>query len=346
MNQEKLPELGKIHPQFFDRVIYPRLGVTDDDIIIGPRHGVDYGVIRVGGQAIAMSTDPFFIVPAFGFGRAAWFAFHIIFCDVAVSGLPPKHLAIDLNLPPEMTEEQIEEMWNAVHEESVKYGISIVTGHTARYTGCNYPMVGGATAIAIGDEADLRGPHRAAVGDRIVITKGPAIEATGLLAVLFPEKFVSAGGEDFQRDAAGVFSQMSVLDDCVIAREFPGVHVMHDATECGILGGLHEMARAGSYGLRIEQDLIPVQPVVQKAADLFEFDMFSAISEGTLIAVVAADEADELVTALEENGIPGAVCGEIVPGSDGLKIVHNGEESDLEHPVTDPYWALAAEFSK
>ncbi len=346
MNQEKLPELGKIHPQFFDRVIYPRLGVTDDDIIIGPRHGVDYGVIRVGGQAIAMSTDPFFIVPAFGFDRAAWFAFHIIFCDVAVSGLPPKHLAIDLNLPPEMTEEQIEEMWNAVHEESVKYGISIVTGHTARYTGCNYPMVGGATAIAIGDEADLRGPHRAAVGDRIVITKGPAIEATGLLAVLFPGKFVSAGGEDFQRDAAGVFEQMSVLDDCIIAREFPGVHVMHDATECGILGGLHEMARAGSYGLRIEQDLIPVQPVVQKTADLFEFDMLSAISEGTLIAVVAADEADELVTALEENSIPGAVCGEIVPGSDGLTIVHNGEESDLEHPVTDPYWALAAEFSK
>ena len=121
---------------------------------------------------------------------------------------------------------------------------------------------------------------------------------------------------------------------------------MHDATECGILGGLYEMARAGSYGLRIEQDLIPVQPVVQKTADLFEFDMFSAISEGTLIAVVAADEADELVSALEENGIPGAVCGEIVPGSDGLKIVRNGEESDLEHPVTDPYWALAAEFSK
>ena len=345
MDQERLPELGKIHPRFFDRVIYPRLGVPNDDIIIGPRHGVDYGVIRVGGQAIAMSTDPFFIVPAFGFARAAWFAFHIIFCDVAVSGLPPKHLAIDLNLPPEMTEEQIEEMWTAVHEESVKYGISIVTGHTARYTGCNYPMVGGATAIAIGNETDLRGPHRAAVGDRIVITKGPAIEATGLLAVLFPERFVSAGGEEFQRDAAGVFDQMSVLDDCAVAREFPGVHVMHDATECGILGGLYEMARAGSYGLRIEQDLIPVQPILRKTADLFDFDMYSAISEGTLLAVVAADEADELVTALAEKGIPGAACGEIVPEKDGLTLVRNGEESALEHPVTDPYWALAAELS-
>ena len=345
MQQEKLPELGKIHPQFFDRVIYPRLGVDDDSIVIGPRHGVDYGVIRVGGQAIAMSTDPFFIVPSFGFSKAAWFGFHIIFCDVAVSGLPPKHLAIDLNLPPEMTEEQIEEMWNTVHEESVKYGISVVTGHTARYTGCNYPMVGGATAFAIGDEADLKGPHLAKPGDRIVITKGPAVEATGLLAVLFPDRFVKAGGEDFQKEAAGVFDLMSVLDECAIARKFPGVHVMHDATECGILGGLFEMARAGSYGLRLDLDLIPVLPVIRKTAELFEFDMYSAISEGTLIAIVSPDQADELVAALGENGIQAAACGEIVPESDGLIISSGGEESTLEHPVTDPYWTLAAEFA-
>jgi hydrogenase maturation factor len=345
MDRKRLPELGKIHPEFFDRVIYPRLGAEDESIVIGPRHGVDYGVIRVGGRAVAMSTDPFFIVPSFGFGRAAWFGFHIIFCDVAVSGLPPRHLAIDLNLPPEMTEEQIEEMWETVHEEAVKYGVSIVTGHTARYTGCSFPMVGGATAIAIGEESDLRGPHRASVGDRIVITKGPAIEATGLLAVLFPDRFIEAGGEDFQKEAAGVFDQMSVLDDCAVAREFPGVHVMHDATECGILGGLFEMARAGSYGLRIERDLIPVQPVIKKTAELFDFDMYAAISEGTLIAIAAPAEADRLVDALAERGIPGAVCGEIVPAGDGLRITGGGVEKELTHPVTDPYWTLAAEFS-
>lgn len=41
MTTEKLPELGKIYPNFFDRVIYPRLGVKDRNILIGPRHGVD-----------------------------------------------------------------------------------------------------------------------------------------------------------------------------------------------------------------------------------------------------------------------------------------------------------------
>ncbi|MCJ7486614.1 MAG: AIR synthase family protein, partial [Candidatus Aminicenantes bacterium] len=262
MSEDKLPDLGKIHPAFFDRVIYPKLGAVSGDVVIGPRHGVDYGVIRVGGRYMAFSTDPFFIVPSFGFSKAAWFAFHIVFCDVAVSGLEPRYLTIDLNLPPEISESELEEMWDAVHAEANKYGINVITGHTARYTGCSYPMVGGATAIAVGGKRDLRGPARVKKGDRIVITKGPAVETTGLLAVLFPEKFIAAGGEGFQKEAAAVFSQMTVMEDCSVARKFRGVHVMHDATECGVWGGLYEMARAGGYGLRVEEEAIPVQPVI------------------------------------------------------------------------------------
>jgi len=346
MNEERLPELGKIPPAFFDRVIYPRLGAKDANIIIGPRHGVDYGVVRVGNRYLAMSTDPFFIVPSFGFSRAAWFGFHIIFCDVAVSGLKPRYLAIDLNLPPEMRESELEEVWGTVHREARKYGISVLTGHTARYTGCNYPMVGGATSIAVGTKRELRGPFRVKTGDRVVITKGPAIETTGLLAVLFPHKFVAAGGEAFQKEAAAVFDQMSVMDDCAVAREFPGVHVMHDATECGVWGGLAEMAQAGHYGLRVQENLIPVQPVIKKTADLFRFDPFCAISEGTLIAIVDPGEADKLVAAFKRKGILSAVAGEVVPGKEGQKIIKGGKERALIHPVVDPYWALAAEFSR
>lgn len=99
MSNEKLPELGKIHPDFFDRVIYPKLGAGNRRIILGPKHGIDYGVIRMGRKCLAYSTDPFFIVPSLGFSKAAWFAFHIIFCDVAVSGLKPQYMTIDLNLP-------------------------------------------------------------------------------------------------------------------------------------------------------------------------------------------------------------------------------------------------------
>ncbi|MFH0887363.1 MAG: AIR synthase family protein [bacterium] len=342
---QELPALGKIPPEFFDRVIYPRLGVKDSDIMIGPRHGVDYGVLKCGDKCMAMSTDPFFIVPAYGFSRAAWFAFHIIVCDVAVSGLIPKYLTIDLNLPPEISEEELEEMWERVHAEAVKYNVSIITGHTARYTGCNYPMVGGATAIAVGDEADLRGPHKVKTGDKIVITKGPAIETTGLLAVSFPDKFIAAGGKDFQKEAEDIFFQMSVLDDCTIAREFSGVHVMHDATECGIWGGLYEMARAGEYGLMVDQSAIPIQTVIQKTAELFDFDAYSSISEGTLICIVDNKEADQLVAAFQKQGILSSVVGEVIPKVAGMKVMSQGKERKLEHPVTDPYWTLVEELS-
>lgn len=346
MSEEKLPDLGKIHPAFFDRVIYPKLGAANGDVVIGPRHGVDYGVIRIGGRYMAFSTDPFFIVPSFGFSKAAWFGFHIVFCDVAVSGLEPRYLTIDLNLPPEIAESELEEMWDTVHAEAVKYGISVITGHTARYTGCDYPMVGGATSIAIGGKRDLRGPDRVKKGDRVVITKGPAIETTGLLAVLFPEKFIAAGGEPFQKEAAAVFSQMSVMEDCAVARMFRGVHVMHDATECGVWGGLYEMARAGGYGLRVEEDSIPVQPVIRKTADLFRFDPFSAISEGTLIAMVDRKDTAGLIGAMKDRGIPAAVAGEVVAVEEGMKISGRSGERVLEHPKVDPYWILAAEFSK
>jgi len=346
MSDSALPELGKIPPHFFDRVIYPRLGAAAGEVIIGPRHGVDYGVLDLCDTCLALSTDPFFIVPAYGFGRAAWFAFHIICSDVAVSGLVPKYLAVDLNLPPEITEDQIEEMWRSVDAEAKRYGVSIVTGHTARYAGCSYPMVGGATAIAAGPKEDLRGPHLVRPGDRVVITKGPAIETTGLLAVSFPERFVSAGGRQFQEEAEKVFYQMSVMDDCAVARGVRGVRVMHDATECGIRGALFEMARAGNYGVRVDESLIPVQPVVKRTAEVFGFDPFCAISEGTLVAIVSPSDAGRLVDAFAQAGILSADAGEVVPADAGMRIVRNGREEELTHPTVDPYWILVERLSR
>lgn len=106
------------------------------------------------------------------------------------------------------------------------------------------------------------------------------------------------------------------------------------------------MARAGGYGLRIEQDMIPVQPVVRKTAELFKFDPFCVISEGTLLVVAEARDAERLKAALTGRGVPSAVCGEVVSAKEGLTIIHGGKKRALEHPKTDPYWTLAAELAR
>ena len=138
---------------------------------------------------------------------------------------------------------------------------------------------------------------------------------------------------------------MTVMEDCAIARRFRGVHVMHDATEGGIWGGLYEMARAGGFGLRVDEEAIPVQPVIRRTAEVFRFDPFAAISEGTLIAIVDPKDTAGLVLKLRDQGIPAAAVGELVAAREGLRIAGRTGERPLEYPAADPYWALAAQFS-
>ena len=75
---------GKATAELFEQVILRRLGAGDPDVLVGPQHGVDVGVVRVAdGVAMALTADPVFIVPAYGWERAAWFAVHILASDAS-----------------------------------------------------------------------------------------------------------------------------------------------------------------------------------------------------------------------------------------------------------------------
>ena len=167
----ELPAIGKISPEVFDEIIFPRLGAPSEHILAGPQHGVDIGVVAIGnGQVMITTCDPLFVVPEYGFRRAAWFAIHILASDAAVSALRPTYICIDLNLPTSITRSELEELWSTMHEECDRLGISVISGHTARYDGCDYPMVGGATVLCIGPKDRYVTPTMARAGD-LVITK-------------------------------------------------------------------------------------------------------------------------------------------------------------------------------
>ena len=343
---EKLPELGKIHPDFFSRVIYPRLGKKDKSIIVGPQHGVDFGVIELGdGKVMVLSADPFYIAKELGIEKAAWFAIHILASDVAVSGIAPKYLAVDLNLPPEITEDELTRMWDSVHKECKKLGIAVVTGHTARYAGCNYPMVGGATVIGIGEKKKLIAP-KCRPGDAIVISKGPAIETTGLMSAYFPKFLEEKYGKNFIKKAQDVYYQMSTVKDALVAARVGGVTAMHDATECGIFGGLYEMAMHSNVGMNIYIEKIVLQDEVKKTCECFDIDPYKAISEGTLLATVNKKKAKDVVEALNNESIPASIAGEVTDKKQGLYIIEKDRKYKLEHPKIDPFWGKFEEYLK
>jgi hydrogenase maturation factor len=346
MPSSDLPDIGKISPEIFRELIYPRLGAPSDEVLVGPASGVDVGIIQVGDQAMALTTDPVFIVPQYGWERAAWFAVHILLSDVVTSGLPPRYLTIDLNLPLDMDREALDLCWGVIHQECEKWGVNIITGHTARYEGCAYPMVGGATAIAVGPADAWVNPQFVRPGDAIIITKGPAIETTGLFAAALPHMIERRLGEDFRHRAEQVFWQMSVVEDATLAaacgvRE-EGVTSMHDATECGIYGALAELADSAGGGLYVDREEIVALPECLELCAALDLDPYVCISEGTLVLTARPAHADRIVSTLRDNNIAASVVGEMLPPDAGATVVEDGNERPLEHPRVDPFWVAFA----
>lgn len=342
--------LGKLDAAALRDTILGSLGAADPEILAGPAPGVDVGVMRVApGRVMAVTTDPVFVMPELGWQRAAWFAVHILASDAATSGLPLRAMAVDLNLPPELSDEDLAQLWQHYSTACADLGIAVVTGHTARYEGCAWPMVGGATCIALGAEDAYVTPSMARPGDRVLLTKGPAIEATALFAAVHRARLVEQLGHDIVADAEELLGAMTVVPEARAAAGYglreAGVTAMHDATEGGVLGGLLEIADASGVGMLIHRDAIPLPPAVAAVCRATGMDPYAAISEGTLLLTARPDHSGGVLAAIRDVGVDAAEVGEILPPEEGRTIIGDGRAQPLEHPGPDPFWAAFAAWS-
>lgn len=328
-----MPRRGKIDREFFAEHVATRLGASRADVQQGPQHGVDFGVVDIGEQSMAMATDPISILPALGFERAGEFAARIILADVAVSGLEPTHLSASFALPPEMTDEQFAAFWGAIDDECRDLGVAITTGHTARYAGCQFPWVGHGTALAVGDPDEIVSPNGARPGDSVLVTKGPAVEATGLFSNLFPEQIPVS--DETLETAQRRLSETGAVRDALAAADAGTVTAMHDATEGGLLGAFHEMAASSGTRFVVDSDQIPRRPGVRAVCDALGMNPWEATTAGTLVVTVNPDSVDPVRSALESRGTPVGVAGRVESG-DG--VVFDGKPS--EPPDGDASWPV------
>ncbi|WP_436345217.1 AIR synthase family protein [Natronorubrum sp. FCH18a] len=339
-----MSDLGKIDRQFFDRQIAPNLGADRTDVAVGPRHGVDFGVLDIGGQALVTATDPLSILPALGFERAGRFALDLVLADVAVSGIAPSHLSICFTLPESMTDDEFATVWETIHAECADLGVAVVTGHTARYSDSSHPWVGAATAMGVGEHADIVRPDGAREGDRLLLTTGPAVESVGLLSTLFGDQL------DLPRDvvssAQDRLEEVYCVRDALTAAAAGPVTAMHDVTEGGLAGALNEMADGAGARFAVDREAVPMRPGVREVCDALEMDPWAATSSGSLLIAVDPAGVDAVREALEDRGTVVAEIGRVEAGDGGAgegDVVVDGER--LEHPNVDPSWAAYADLA-
>ncbi len=342
------PPLGKLSPSDFERLVLPHLGATRPEVLVGPRVGTDAAIVRVGaGRVMAMTCDPLSLIPGLGPRESARLACHLVASDLWTTGIPPAYAAVDLHLPPDLDDATLSAFVEALSAEWTRLEIAVVTGHTGRYEGLASTIVGSATLVGLGDEGRTVGPSHVKPGDRVLVTKGCAIETTAVAAHAFPRRLAHHLDAEGMARARARLADVTVVPDCraclCVGVRDRGVSMLHDATEGGVLGAMVEVARASGADLRVIRDRIPIDAESRAACALFEIDPYCALSEGSLIVVVRPGFVAATLAALAEERIAAVEVGEVMRGSGVLWLTEpDGTVHQMTEPPADPYWAAYA----
>lgn len=317
---------GKLPIELLSRLLSD-IDVRDPRVALGARAGEDAALIDMGDRYLVAKTDPI----TFATDLIGWYLVQVNANDLAAMGATPRWLMTTLLLPEGTTEAQIQAIFEQLLEACDTLGITLIGGHTEITYDLSRPIAMGAMlGEAAKDRVALT--SGAQVGDSIVLTQGIAIEGTAILAREAEGTLAAKGVPQpvIERAKSFLFTPgISVAKAATIACDTADVHAMHDPTEGGVATALLELAAAADVGLVVDAERIPILPECRAICNALSLDPLGLIASGALLATLAPSEAERLVAALSQEGIPAGVIGSITPAAEGLRLMSGGMERPL-----------------
>jgi len=299
--------VGKLDPRLLARLLGEG-EVSDPRVLLGPGIGRDVAILDFGERVLAVKSDPV----TFATDELGWYAVHVNANDIACAGARPRWFLGTLLLPEGRTDEAlVTSIFAQVREACAALGVSLIGGHTEITHGLDRPILCG-QMLGEAPAGDLVLPTRLQAGDVILMTKQAAVEGTSLLAREFGRRLRGRGvSDDELRLAVGLLRDpgISVVREAEAFTGVVRVHAMHDPTEGGLATGLWELAEAGGVGIDVDAAAIPVHPLCARFCEALELDPLGLIASGTLLAGVAAADAETAMAACRGAGVPCARIG-------------------------------------
>jgi hydrogenase expression/formation protein HypE len=333
----KLPP-GKIPIDILKKVVFKNLGVKRREVTVGPAAGVDGAVIDLDNKSLILSMDP--ITGAVE--RIGWLAVNVNANDVATFGVEPAFLFSCMMLPEKANSKIVEAICTQMNAAAQALGVAIVGGHCESTPTLTNPIVVGCM-MGFTEKGCYVTAGGAQAGDKLILTKSAGIEGTAILASDRETELKRTLSGEMLQNAKDFYNQISVVKDALTAYKTGGVHAMHDPTEGGIAGGIHEMVDASGLSVKIFEQAIPVQPETAKICDHFKIDPLQLISSGALLVSAEAKSAEKIIADLARQQIGAAVIGEFLEGtSQRLLMRKDGAAQDLPRPLSDHLWTALA----
>lgn len=321
--------VGKLEPEFLAELL-GGLSADDPAVIVGPGIGRDVTVLAwgAGDRYLIAKTDPI----TFATDEIGFYAVNVNANDVATSGGLPRWFLATLLLPAGATDDAlVRSIFAQIDAACRALGISLVGGHTEVTHDLDRPVLVGFMLGEVGKDELVVGDG-AQVGDRLLLTKGVAVEGTSIIARELGNELRARGVDrEMIGRAAGFLHDpgIGVLREARIAVGVGAVHAMHDPTEGGLATGLHELAIASGVGLAIDEAAIPILPETESLCALLGLEPLGLIASGSLLIAADPADADAIAGAIRAEGIACAEIGAVVPAEEGIRIGRDGAWRDL-----------------
>ena len=249
--------------------------------------------------------------------------------DVACAGAKPlfflDYVAVGKNVP-----ERVAQIVAGVAEGCVQAGCALIGGETAEMPGFypkeEYDLAG--FCVGMADKAKLIDGAQMKAGDALIGVSSSGVHSNGFSLVrkvfnITPERlnlyiyeFGKTLGEELLTPTRIYVKSLLALMEQV---EVHGVsHITGGGFYENIPRMLPDYLRAA-----IEKAKVPVRPIfkVIQSEGISEHDMYNTFNMGVgLCVAVAADQADEAVRILKENGEEACILGEVREGEKGIDL--------------------------
>jgi len=322
----------------------------DPNVLVGFDHADDAGVYRIGpGTALVQTVDFFtpMVDDPYTFGQIA--ATNALSDVYAMGGQPRTSLAL-VCFPERADLAILERILAGGLSKMIEAGCSVIGGHSIR----DEEMKFGYSVTGLIDPDRVLTNGGAKAGDRLVFTKalGTGVISTAIKKKAALQPWIDAAVASMttlNKKAAEVVSgRAGPAEQSSAAGGHFNVHAMTDVTGFGLIGHAREIALASRVSLRLVVKSIPLLegalecvrgghiPGGLKAnrefaervvgyengiSDEVKTILFDPQTAGGLLISVAAEDATELLRALNAAGIPAVEIGEVVPATKPLIAV-------------------------
>lgn len=322
---------GKLPNQLLDRFLRT-LDCTDPSVLVGPRVGEDVAAVSLSGEdTLVLKSDPI----TFATDAVGYYAMVVNANDLATCGAKPRWMLATLLFPPGTSPGRVRQVMVELHQAASQFGVSLCGGHTEITDAVTRPVVVGQLAGTV-PRSRLIDKRQMRAGDRVLLTKGVAVEGTALIAREFAPRLLELGmrrGEVEQCRGFLTDPGISILREAEIAAGCKEVRALHDVTEGGVATAVRELGAAGGRRLRVYPGRIPVFGPTSRICKLLDLNPLGLIGSGSLLIACGPEACGDIGDALREAGIPVAAIGEVLEEGSGVEALEREDGRPAPWPA-------------